>query len=141
MAARFLGGLPAVPLDGGRLARDGRPWLGPSKTLRGLVAAVLTGGVMAPLLGWSPALGVVLGLLAMLGDMISSFIKRRMGMPSSSMALGLDQIPEALLPALVAAQVLGLSVWDVLAVVASFLVLELFLSGLAYRLRIRKQPY
>ena len=35
------------PLDGGRLWRDGRPLLGPSKTWRGLVSGVLTCALFA----------------------------------------------------------------------------------------------
>ena len=45
-------------------------------------------------------IGLVVAVWAMVGDCLSSFVKRRLKMPSSSMALGLDQIPESLLPLL-----------------------------------------
>ncbi len=131
----------AAPLDGHRLAPDGRPWLGNSKTIRGVVAAVLAGAISAPLLGYSPTMGGALGLLAMSGDLLSSFTKRRLGIPSSGMALGLDQIPEVLLPLVALRAPLGLSWQDVVMEVALFLIVELALSKLLFHLRLRKRPY
>ena len=49
--------------------------------------------------GLPATVGTPLGGGAMLGDALSSFIKRRMGAAPSSRATGLDQIPEALLAA------------------------------------------
>ena len=77
----------------------------------------------------------------MAGDLISSFIKRRMGRPPSSRALGLDQIPESLLPALACKSLLALTVADVIVVVALFSVGELILSRLLFKMHIRKEPY
>src|SRR5690606_30812914 len=98
VAAKLLGARFGRPLDGGWRFVDGRPLFGPSKTWRGLVVAVAGGAVVAVPLGWSWQLGAGVALAAMAGDLISSFIKRRLGLPSSSMCLGLDQVPEALLP-------------------------------------------
>jgi CDP-2,3-bis-(O-geranylgeranyl)-sn-glycerol synthase len=81
------------------------------------------------------------GLTAMLGDLLSSFIKRRLGMASSSMALGLDQIPESLLPLLAVAETFELSGSTIAWTVAGFVVLELTLSPIFYWLGIRNQPY
>jgi hypothetical protein len=38
--------------------------------------------------------------MAMLGDLFSGFVKRRLGMGPSDKALGLDYVPESLLPLL-----------------------------------------
>ena len=59
IAKLILGDKFAAPVDGGALFADGRPWFGPSKTIRGLVLAVLatTGAaaVARPRLeGWGP---------------------------------------------------------------------------------------
>lgn len=141
LARLALGPRGSVALDGGRLAPDGKPWLGPSKTLRGFVAAILAGALCAPLLGYGAGLGAAVGLLAMLGDTLSSLIKRRLGIASSGRALGLDQIPEALLPLTLLRQAFGLS-WTAVALeTAAFLVLELLLSQILYRLNVRKRPY
>ncbi len=131
----------AWPVDGGRRFRDGRPLLGEAKTWRGILAALLLSALCAPLLGLSVAWGLLIGAAAMAGDLLSSFIKRRLGYPSSSMALGLDQIPESLLPALLAAGELQLTIGDILLVVVLFLLVELALSRLLFRMGIRKQPY
>jgi hypothetical protein len=85
------------PLDGGKVLADGHRLLGPSKTWRGLVAAVLTTTLFALALGWPWGIGVTIGVFAMLGDTASSFIKRRLGLASSTMAPGLDHIPESIL--------------------------------------------
>lgn len=131
----------ARPVDGGRRGRDGAPLLGPSKTWRGLAAAVLAGGLVAPLLGLSAALGALIAAAAMAGDLLSSYLKRRLGMQSSARAPGLDQVPESLLPALVATPALGLSLTDVLTTVTGFFMLELLLSRLLYRWGLRRRPY
>ncbi len=141
LARWLLGSRGAWPVDGGRRFADGRPLLGPAKTWRGLFAALLAGILAAPLLDLSPLLGLELAAAAMAGDLLSSFLKRRLGYASSSMALGLDQIPEALLPALLAMPYLQLSLAEVLWVVALFFAVELLLSRLLYRLGIRREPY
>lgn len=129
------------PLDGGRCLRDGNPLFGKTKTLRGLFSALFVTTLFAPLLGFSWQVGLLVAAFAMFGDLLSSFIKRRRGMPSSSMALGLDQIPESLLPLLACRQLVELS-WPSLAMlVLLFLLVELLLSRLLYLLHIRKRPY
>jgi CDP-2,3-bis-(O-geranylgeranyl)-sn-glycerol synthase len=57
------------------------------------------------------------------------------------MALGLDQIPEALLPLLITQPVHRLGLVEMLEISLVFLVLELLLSRILFVLRIRKQPY
>ena len=141
LARRFLGERFDRALDGGRMLADGRPLLGASKTLRGIVSALLVTMLAAPLLGVSWIVGLLLAVFAMLGDLSSSFLKRRLGLPPSSMALGLDQIPESLLPLMVCRPLLELSWAQVLWLTLAFFVLELILSQLLYRLGIRKHPY
>ena len=141
IARRVLGKRFATPLDGGVRFIDGRPLLGPAKTLRGVIASVGTTGVAAPLIGFSVGFGALMAALAMVGDSLSSFIKRRARLPSSARAPGLDQIPECLLPLLVAQPRLGLTWPDVLAVVAAFVVLQFLVSTVLFRLRIRREPY
>jgi CDP-2,3-bis-(O-geranylgeranyl)-sn-glycerol synthase len=141
LANKLLGAALAYPLDGGRSFIDGRPILGPSKTIRGLTVAVTATSVCAPLLDVEWTTGLIIGLAAMAGDLASSFIKRRIGYPSSGRALALDQIPEALLPAVAAMNLMALTIVDVIVVVALFSLGELALSRLLFRLRIRNRPY
>jgi CDP-2,3-bis-(O-geranylgeranyl)-sn-glycerol synthase len=141
IAKRVLGERLAWPLDGGARLRDGRPLFGASKTIRGLVLAVAATAAAAPLLGVAVETGLAVGAGAMAGDLLSSFAKRRLGFATSSRATGLDQIPEALVPALLCWRDLSLSAADVAAVVAIFLVGEILVSRLLYRMRVRDRPY
>lgn len=131
----------AHPLDGGRVLADGHRLLGDSKTWRGLLLSPLATGAGAALLGLPAGIGVMVGGVAMLGDLLSSFLKRRLGIPPSGMALGLDQIPEALLPLLAIAGSFDLS-WPAIGLtVVGFVVLELALSPVFFWLGIRNRPY
>lgn len=128
-------------LDGGVRWRDGRALFGPSKTVRGVVLSIAAATLAAAALKLDWTDGALIAALAILGDLISSFIKRRLGRPPSSMALGLDQIPESLLPTLAFQTRLGLTAWDVAGVVFAFILLELLLSRLLFGLHLRDRPY
>jgi len=138
---RLLGARLAYPIDGGLIASDGRPLLGRSKTWRGLVGAVLLAACAAAIIRLPWQLGALAGASAMAGDSASSFAKRRFGLAPSSMALGLDQVPESLLPTLVCGIYLSLDLIDVVAIVLAFFVGELALSRLLFALRLRDRPY
>lgn len=129
------------PVDAGRLWRDGRPLFGPSKTWRGLVSGTLSCLLFAAWIGLGWAFGAVFGLLALLGDLLSSFLKRRMGLPASARALWLDQLPEALVPMLLAWLWLPLPLWQATATAVLFALSNMLISPLLYRLGIRKQPH
>lgn len=129
------------PLDAGTRFWDGRPFFGRSKTVRGLIASVFLTAVAAPFVGVPLGTGAVIGLFAMLGDLLSSFVKRRLGVPSSGMALGLDQVPESLLPLLAVREEFNLSALHIGEIVAGFVLIELLLSRVLYRLHVRKRPY
>lgn len=140
LAARLFGSRLAWPVDlGCQLA--GQPLLGRSKTWRGIIASVLATGVFAWLLGLPAGMGIVIGLAAMAGDMLASFTKRRLGVQSSDMAPGLDQIPESLLPLLAVKQAAGLDAATIFLLVLAFIFFELALSRIGYALKLRKRPY
>lgn len=141
VASRLLGERGAWPLDGGLRFIDGRPLLGPSKTWRGLLLAGLCGALLAPLLGWPAGTGAALALLSLAGDALSSFTKRRLGVPTSGRAFGLDQVPEALLPLLVLRGSLDLPWAVVIGVTLAFLLLETPAARLSHRFGLRDRPY
>jgi len=138
LANKLMGAALAYPFDGGRSFIDGRPVFGPSKTIRGLIVAVTASSACAPV-AWTT--GLIIGLAAMAGDLASSFIKRRMGYPSSGRAPALDQIPEALLPTVAAMNLMALTIVDVIVVVALFSVGELVVSRVLFKLHIPNRPY
>jgi CDP-2,3-bis-(O-geranylgeranyl)-sn-glycerol synthase len=141
VATKLCKKLLTAPLDGGLQFFDGRPLFGVSKSLRGIVASIAITSLVGAILGFDWSLGAALAGLSMLGDLGSSFVKRRMGLEVHAQALGLDQIPEALLPLLVLQTKLGLSWVDVAFLVLAFLVLGLLLSRVLYKFGIREQPY
>jgi hypothetical protein len=138
---KLLGGWLAYPVDAGFVFRDSRPLLGPSKTVRGVVLSLLVTAAGAPLVGLDWSIGLVVAAAAMLGDLSSSFLKRRMKLDSGSMALGLDQIPESILPAIACRIFLPVTIADVLCVTILFFVAELAGSRVLYDLDIRDRPY
>jgi len=129
------------PLDAGKILADGHRLLGDSKTWRGVTAAILITTVFAIAVGHSWQLGTVVAAFAMLGDTLSSFAKRRLGMPTSAMAPGLDHIPESLLPLLACKTLLPLSWTQVLLLSLGFMVANLLLSRWLHRLGIRRHPW
>jgi CDP-2,3-bis-(O-geranylgeranyl)-sn-glycerol synthase len=141
IAKKLFGEFLTAPVDGGTTLGDGRRLFGPSKTLRGIALSVIATTLGAPALGLAWTTGLLAGVAAMAGDLGSSFVKRRMGLPSSSRALGLDQVPEALLPALICKSPLDLTVADIALIVALFTVGEILLSRLLFKLHVREQPY
>jgi CDP-2,3-bis-(O-geranylgeranyl)-sn-glycerol synthase len=141
VAKRLFGARFARPLDGNCKFIDGRPLFGASKTTRGLLLSVVATSVCAPLVGLGITIGFVVAVSAMAGDLLSSFVKRRLALAPSSQAIGLDQIPESLLPLLACRHELGLTAADIAMGVALFFVGELALSRVLFRLRFRDRPY
>lgn len=139
---RFVsGGYFDKAIDAGRKLSDGNRVFGDSKTWRGIAGATAITAIAAWLMAWPAWLGAVVAITALSGDLLSSFIKRRLGLSSGSMAPLLDQVPESLLPALCLMGTLSLSYPQVLILVILFIVAELVLSRIFYMLGVRKSPY
>ncbi len=91
----FGGGLP---LDAGKAFFDGKPILGSHKTVRGFLAGLIVGTLVGfsgqfVLSGEQSALlGFMLSLGALVGDVIDSFVKRRLGLSPGSPVLLADQL-------------------------------------------------
>ncbi len=129
------------PIDNGIRLWDGQFLFGPTKTIEGLISSATTTVVASYVMGLGIYAGMILSSGAMAGDLASSFVKRRLGLPPSSKATGLDQIPEALLPSLLAASILPLAAGDIAMIVGLFLCGEMILSWALYRIGVREQPY
>lgn len=138
---KLLGSRLAFPLDGGKKFVDGKALFGHSKTVRGIISSVLVTSVGAVLIGYSIQTGALFATASLSGDLVSSFIKRRLNIPPSSRALGLDQLPESILPLLFCWQVLDLDMPTAMTTVLIFFWGELVLSLILFRLNIRDHPY
>jgi len=100
LANLILGDRLAKPLDGDYNWLDGRPLFGHHKTWRGLLFAVSGGTAVYPVIGTTWQVAMAASSFAMAGDLLSSFIKRRLGYQSGDSAPLLDQLFECLLPLL-----------------------------------------
>jgi hypothetical protein len=141
IAKKIFGTRCARPLEAGIMFLDGRPVFGRSKTIRGILFSILITTIVAPFVGMSPAMGALVASTAMAGDLFSSFMKRRLNFPPSSQAIGLDQVPESLLPMLACRDALSLTATDIALGVGIFFIGELLLSRLLYRVHLRDRPY
>ena len=141
VAKKIFGPRFSFPLDAGTIFFDGRPLFGHSKTIRGIVGSILVTTASASLIGLDPAIGAIVAGAAMAGDLFSSFVKRRLNLPPSSQALGLDHVPESLFPMLACRDALSLTFADIALGVGIFFIGVLVLSRLLFRAHLRDEPY
>lgn len=123
--ARVLGRRWAAPIDAHRSFADDRPLFGSHKTWRGLLAGTLAAAAVGEWVGAGFMTGAAFGLLALAGDLGSSFVKRRLGHESGKSVPLLDQLPEALLPMVLLYGPLGLSSLSMTGTALAFLMLDL----------------
>ncbi|HZP08997.1 CDP-archaeol synthase [Methyloceanibacter sp.] len=141
LVTTMLGTRFAQPLDGGATFPDGRPGFGPRKTIRGVLVALLATSLAAPAVGLDWEVGALVAAGAVVGDLFSSFIKRRLGLAPGSMALGLDHIPESLFPLLASRLLVPIGWLGIIGGTAIFLVGALVVSRILFRLKLRDTPY
>lgn len=131
----------AWSVDFGIRLYDNNPLFGYTKTWRGLVAAILSTTLIAPVFELSFQTGALFGTLAMTGDLIASFTKRRLGLTESSRFRLMDVLPESLIPVAILSDALELNILAALISVALFFICEVVLSPVLFQLHIRKKPY
>src|ERR1700730_3496217 len=82
VAKKIFGARFCFPLEAGTIFLDGRPLFGASKTIRGILISVLITTASAPLIGLDVTIGAIVAGTAMVGDLRSSFVKRRLNSPT-----------------------------------------------------------
>jgi CDP-2,3-bis-(O-geranylgeranyl)-sn-glycerol synthase len=136
------------PIDGGRKFTDGRPILGPGKTIRGFVAGLIAGTIFGAIQGaivgpldTYVAAGFLLSLGALAGDLLGSFIKRRLNMPRGGAAPGLDQLGFLAMAVLLASPIKtpSLEVFITLLIITPFIHLATNFGG--HKLGLKERPY
>lgn len=129
------------PLDLGRDFLDGRRILGDGKTLEGLISGLVAGSAVGFI--FSRFLeGFALALGAMIGDIIGSFLKRRLGIERGRPAPILDQL-DFVIGAILVARLLGF-IYDsrtilIILVITPFL--HVGANALGYLLGLKDVPY
>lgn len=125
LASFFCGERFNWPIDGNRLWVDKKPVLGSHKTFRGVICSIFGGVAVSSLVGISWHIAIYCALLAMAGDLTSSFIKRRLNIACGNNVVVLDQLFESLLPTLFLGHILHLFWYQVVATVFLFIVIAL----------------
>lgn len=157
-----------TPIDLGKSWRGTRIF-GDHKTWRGLVCGVIAGIAVVAVQSmiwsqswWSEsqwlqavlppnadylghgqtalAVGVALGMGALLGDAIKSFFKRRSGVPSGKSWFPFDQLDYVVGGLLLSAPFAALAVKQYVWIVVTWFGMHLLFSYLGYRLHLKKDP-
>ncbi len=131
----------STPIDLGVRFLDGRPLLGSHKTWRGVFSSVLGTWIASLFFHVDQTNAVLLALWSMLGDMIASFIKRRLGLESGAKCTGIDQVIESFLPLVVLYTSLCITLIDCVFITFLFVLFEVFFSPFLYKIGFRKNPY
>lgn len=80
-----------TPLDGGRLFMDHKPLFGAHKTVRGTLSGIAVGSLTGLIQG-DPLRGVLLSCGALGGDLLTSFVKRRLNLKPGAPFPVFDQL-------------------------------------------------
>ena len=141
-----------IPMDFGKRFKDGRRILGDGKTWRGFFGGLLTGTLIAVVqyyltpnfygsLTMALKLGFALSLGALLGDLIGSFVKRRVGMERGYPAVGLDQWGFLITALILAYPIKTLSTGQVLFLLAVTPFIHWFANIFAYKMGWKSVPW
>ena len=137
----FFSHRPSLAIDFGYKLKDKQPVFGHTKTWRGLITSISVTSLAGFIIGYPLITGCIIASFSMLGDLISSFIKRRLNTAPSSKAMLLDQLPESFIPAIGISYFIPLTMLNIAIIVCGFFFIELFLSKILFKFGIRKQPY
>jgi CDP-2,3-bis-(O-geranylgeranyl)-sn-glycerol synthase len=134
------------PLDFGRTLKDSRPVFGSHKTFRGFAAGLLIGtlvGVGESLVfsKYSPLLGFVLSIGALLGDLTGAFIKRRLGLAPGALMPILDQIDFVLSALLFSLLVSPPTLTMAFTIITLTIPIHVLTNFVAYSLHVKKKPW
>ena len=163
MPVVFGGGMP---IDQGRHFRDGRRLFGDGKTIRGFIVGVLFGTlvglvqvIVAPFLRPILAhyvtitpdmdsvlfmtfpLAFLLSLGALLGDLIGSFLKRRLNIKSGNPSPVLDQLGFIIMGLILSSPILQPAPQYVMILVLTTLLIHWISNALGYVLGFKKNPW
>lgn len=140
----------ATPVDF-NFTIGGRRLFGANKTWRGLISGVLTGAITAVIQNQffnidffaNPAIfGALLGLGALLGDLLSSAFKRRLNIAPGQAFYIIDQI-NWVVPALIVLRCAGHPITLIISLLTMLIfgVLHVVINQVAFRLKVRSNPW
>lgn len=144
-----------APIDCGKVLGDGKRLFGDGKTWRGLFAGLSIGVIAVGLLSlylpldYSLGLsqpqfalaGVLLCLGAQLGDIVGSYLKRRVGLPRGGPVLFLDQLLFLVFGLLFVAPIYLFPLPELVFLFALTLVVHRVANIMAYSWRLKQVPW
>ncbi len=133
-----LGGGP--PLDGGEKWLDGKPFLGSHKTLRGSVVGVLA-GLLIGLLQGNALAGLAQGFGAILGDLLSSFLKRRWDFEPGASAPVLDQLDFILVAIILSQPFIRATLQEMVIIILVTVPIHYLSNYLSWLLKMKEHPW
>ncbi len=135
----LLGGGP--PLDGGRTWVDDQPLLGDHKTVRGTLSGIVV-GIAVGILQMQFLRGVLLSVGAIGGDIVISFIKRRIKLKSGAMFPIADQMGFIVFAVLLVSLVQPSPTWErAVAILRATLPIHYLTNVVAWVLKLKRNPW
>ena len=135
----LLGGGP--PLDGGRTWVDDQPLFGDHKTVRGTFSGIIV-GIAVGILQTQPLRGVLLSVGAIGGDIVISFIKRRIKLKPGAMFPIADQMGFIVFAVLLVSLVQPSPTWErAVAILIATLPIHYLTNVIAWALKLKRNPW
>lgn len=129
------------PLDRGRTWIDGEPLFGDHKTVRGTISGLVV-GIIAGFILMMPLRGVLLSVGAIGGDIIVSFIKRRLKLQPGAMFPVADQMGFIVFAVLLVSLVQPSPPWErAVAILVATLPIHYMTNVFAWALRLKSDPW
>ncbi len=126
-----------VPLDFNKRFIDGRRILGSHKTVRGFISGVICGTVVGIAQGRTLQ-GFLLSLGAMIGDMVGSFVKRRLNIEEGGSVPLLDQEGFLIFSILFAYPIENIDIYSIIFLVLLTPLLHKGTNVVAYYLKLKE---
>jgi len=135
----LLGGGP--PIDGGRTWVDDQPLFGDHKTVRGTFSGIIV-GIAVGILQMQPLRGVLLSVGAIGGDIVVSFIKRRIKLKPGAMFPIADQMGFIVFAVLLVSLVQPSPTWErAVAILIATLPIHYLTNVIAWALKLKRNPW
>lgn len=150
--AMLLGG--KTPIDFGKNFFDGRPLLGKGKTFKGTIFGIGAGIIIAAAINGLLSkqtmlyysnhyvlITSILVVLAILGDMIGSFIKRRLNIERGQPVLLLDQLDFVIVPMIFLWSQKFISFTEIIIVLIITLFVHKLANYIAFKFKLKRVPW
>ena len=151
-SAMLLGG--KTPVDFNKNFFDSRPILGKGKTFKGTILGITAGIIIAAAInGLIPEqtaqyysvnyllIAALLVALAILGDIIGSFIKRRLNIERGKPVLLLDQLDFVIVPMLFLWSQKFVSLTEIIIVLVITLIVHRAANYIAFKFKLKRVPW